>query len=84
MSDSAVPEQNRSEQTEPVTVAQRAENMGLSTLTGLGNEAIALGLIAGHGHRRGQYEIIRNGEIVTLPPGEAVTYFQDLIQSASE
>jgi len=73
--------ENGSAENEPAA-EQQAENVGLSTLTHLGNEAVALGLIAGHGHHQGKYEIIHNGEIITVSSGEAVTYLQDLIQSA--
>ena len=60
-----------------------SENLGLNELNSLGNLAIEQGLIAGHGHRQGQYEIIREGEVVTLSPRAAVTYLQGLVQSAN-
>ena len=41
---------------------QEIESLSLNQLNDLGNQAIALGLIAGHGHHRGQYEILRQGE----------------------
>ncbi|MEO0457819.1 MAG: hypothetical protein AAF152_14740 [Cyanobacteria bacterium P01_A01_bin.114] len=60
------------------------EYMSVTQLNELGNQAIQLGLIAGHGHHGGQYEIIRQGKIITLTPQEALTYLQELIHSATE
>ncbi|MDA0672952.1 MAG: hypothetical protein O3C67_04490 [Cyanobacteria bacterium] len=54
----------------------------INQLNALGNEAIALGLIVGHGYHQGQYEILHRGEAVTLTPAEATQYLQALIQSA--
>ena len=56
------------------------ETLSLNQLNDLGNQAIKLGLIAGHGHHQGQYEIIRQGKILTLAPQEAVTFLQQLVQ----
>jgi hypothetical protein len=56
------------------------ESIGLNQLNDLGNKAISLGLIAGHGHHGGQYELLRQGKVVTLSPSEAVTYLENLIQ----
>lgn len=52
-------------------------------LTELGNQAISLGLIAGHGHHRGQYEIIRQGKVLLMSPKEAQTYLENLINARS-
>ena len=60
------------------------EAMSLNQLNALGNRAVALGLIAGHGHHRGQYEILRQGQVRLMSPREAVTYLQSLIQSVTE
>ncbi|NJL86321.1 MAG: hypothetical protein HC886_10630 [Leptolyngbyaceae cyanobacterium SM1_1_3] len=60
------------------------EGMSVNQLTELGNQAIQMGLIAGHGYRRGQYEILRQGKVVLLPPQEALIYLQDLVRSISE
>ncbi|NEQ32755.1 MAG: hypothetical protein F6K04_17410 [Leptolyngbya sp. SIO4C5] len=59
------------------------EGMSVNQLTELGNQAIQMGLIAGHGYHRGQYEILRQGKIILLPPQEALTYLQDLIRDVS-
>ncbi|MEM9091169.1 MAG: hypothetical protein AAGC93_20795 [Cyanobacteria bacterium P01_F01_bin.53] len=56
------------------------ENLGINQLNELGNHAIKQGLIAGHGHHQGQYEIIREGKILTMPPKEALTFLQQLTQ----
>lgn len=53
---------------------------GVNQLTELGNRAMQLGLIVGHGYHGGQYEILRQGEIVTLDPPAAVQFLQGLIQ----
>ncbi|MBE9062409.1 hypothetical protein IQ256_15715 [cf. Phormidesmis sp. LEGE 11477] len=58
------------------------ENGGLNQLHNLGNRAVSLGLIAGHGHHQGSYELIEQGEVVTLSPQEAIAYLEDLIASA--
>jgi hypothetical protein len=56
------------------------ESIGLNQLNDLGNKAISLGLIAGHGHHGGQYELLHQGKVVTISPNEAVTYLENLIQ----
>lgn len=60
------------------------ENLSFNPLTELGNEAVNLGLISGHGYHKGQYEIIQRGKIVTLSPREAFQYLQQLIRSVNE
>ena len=57
------------------------ETMSINQLTELGNQAVALGLIAGHGFHGGKYEILRQGKIILLPANEASIYLQKLIQS---
>ncbi len=56
------------------------ENLSITQLNELGNQAIKQGLIAGHGHHKGQYEIIRQGKILTMSPKEALIFLQTLIQ----
>lgn len=56
--------------------------LSINQLNALGNEAIACGLIVGHGYHQGQYEILHKGEAVTLTPEEAVQYLRALLQSA--
>lgn len=53
-------------------------------LTVLGNRAIALGLIVGHGYHQGKYELLHRGEALLLSPPEAVSYLQSLIDSAEQ
>ncbi len=60
------------------------ESIGLNQLNDLGNKAISLGLIAGHGHHGGQYELLHQGKVVTIAPSEAVTYLENLIQEVGE
>lgn len=57
------------------------ENIGLNQLHDLGSHAQKLGLIAGHGHHGGQYEILRQGKTILLNPKEAATYLTELIAS---
>jgi hypothetical protein len=59
------------------------ESIGLNQLNDLGNQAVSLGLIAGHGHHGGQYELLHQGKVVTIPPSEAVAYLENLIKNAS-
>ena len=63
---------------------QEVESISLNQLTDLGNQAVAMGLIAGHGYHKGQYEIIRQGKIITLPVQQAFDYLQGLIRSVTE
>lgn len=58
--------------------------MSMNQLTALGNQAVEMGLIIGHGYHRGQYEILRSAQVVTLSPQEAVPYLQQLIQSVQD
>jgi hypothetical protein len=60
------------------------QTIGLNQLNDLGNQAVSLGLIAGHGHHRGQYELLRQGKVVTIPPSEAVGYLENLIKEATQ
>ncbi|MEO0535457.1 MAG: hypothetical protein AAF215_16495 [Cyanobacteria bacterium P01_A01_bin.123] len=66
----------------PPEIQRDLEAIGINQLTNLGNRAIELGLIAGHGYHKGQYELIRQGKILLMTPDEAVTYLVDLIQAA--
>jgi hypothetical protein len=58
------------------------QTIGLNQLNDLGNQAVSLGLIAGHGHHGGQYELLQQGKVVTIAPSEAVTYLENLIKAA--
>ncbi len=57
------------------------ETNSINHLTELGNQAVALGLIAGHGFHGGKYEILRQGKVILLPANEASTYLEKLLQS---
>lgn len=58
------------------------EAMGWNQLSSLGNHAIELGLIIGHGFYKGQYEILKPGEPMLMSPDAALLYLQKLIQEA--
>ncbi len=52
-------------------------------LTELGNQAVSLKLIAGHGYHGGQYEILHQGKALLMSPEEAKTYLENLIKNLS-
>jgi hypothetical protein len=60
------------------------ESISWNQLTEVGNQAVKLGLIAGHGYHKGQYEILRQGKVLLMSPDEALNYLQNLIQSLQE
>ena len=59
---------------------QELDAISINKLTQLGNQAVQLGLIAGHGYHKGQYEILRQGRALLMSPDEAQTYLEKLIQ----
>lgn len=59
-----------------------ADEPDYNQLHTLGNRAIALGLLIGHGYRDGQYELLHRDEVVLLPPEAAISYLRTLIQTA--
>ncbi|NES83112.1 MAG: hypothetical protein F6K10_17825 [Moorea sp. SIO2B7] len=59
---------------------QEFEADSTNKLTELGNQALKLGLIAGHGYRGGKYEILRQGKFLLMSSQEAKTYLEKLIQ----
>lgn len=61
-----------------------ADSFDYNQLNELGNRAIALGLLVGHGYRGGQYELLSKGEVLLLPPQEAYAYLQTLIQTGEQ
>lgn len=63
---------------------QELENISFNQLNELGNRAVQLGLIIGHGFRGGQYEILSKQEVVLLPPKEAQQYLQTLIDRGNQ
>ncbi len=60
------------------------ETMSINKLTEVGNMAVSMGLIAGHGFRGGKYEILQKGEAILLSEHEAIAYLDRLIQSVRE
>ncbi|MFW6264076.1 MAG: hypothetical protein ACOC3E_00955 [Cyanobacteriota bacterium] len=58
------------------------EGMKINHLNELGNRAIALGLIIGHGHHGGKYEILHKGKALLMTPKEAQEYLEALIKNA--
>ena len=58
------------------------ESVSTNQLTELGNRAIQLGLIAGHGYHGGQYELLHQGQFILLPPHEAEQYLRALIDDS--
>jgi hypothetical protein len=56
----------------------------MNQLHNLASRAMQLGLIVGHGHHQGQYELIRQGQILVLSIDEAVQYLSRLIHEAAE
>ncbi|AKG20494.1 hypothetical protein IJ00_03460 [Calothrix sp. 336/3] len=65
-------------------IAEQGEMISTNLLTELGNRAVAMGLIAGHGFHGGRYEILRQGEVMLLSPQEAQSYLQDLIAESEK
>lgn len=59
---------------------QEVEMMSINRLNELGNQAVKLGLIIGHGFFRGEYEILLKDETLTLTPEKAQIYLQKLIE----
>lgn len=56
------------------------EMLSVNRLTALGNQAVNLGLIAGHGYHHGQYEILRQGQVHLLTPTQATQYLENLLR----
>jgi hypothetical protein len=65
-------------------MTDEADNFDPNQLNALGNRAIALGLIVGHGYHQGKYELLKPGEVLLLSPLEALTYLESLIQSTEQ
>lgn len=62
---------------------QELDSISINKLTQLGNQAVQLGLIAGHGYHKGKYEILRQGEALLMSPDEAQSYLEKLIQEVT-
>lgn len=63
---------------------EELEVISFNKLTELGNRAIDLRLIAGHGYRGSKYEILRQGGALLMSPEEAQTYLENLIKEIGE
>ena len=61
-------------------INQELESISFNKLTELGNKALHLKLIVGHGWRNGKYEILRRDEAVLLSAKEAQAYLEHLIK----
>jgi hypothetical protein len=69
-------------ETDDLAEDSAAEPFDFNQLHNLGNQAIAQGLIIGHGYHQGKYELLHRGEAVLLSPPEALSYLQALMTSA--
>lgn len=58
-----------------------SESLEYNALHELGNQAQSAGLIMGHGHHQGKYEILRQGQSLLMPPKEAQAFLLDLLKS---
>jgi hypothetical protein len=63
---------------------QEIADFGYNQLNELGNQAIKLKLIAGHGYHGGKYEILRQGEALLMSPQEAKTFLAQLIKEIGD
>jgi len=63
-------------------VNREVDALSINELTELGNKAISLGLIIGHGYRNNQYEILHRTEAIMLSPKEALVYLKNLLAQA--
>lgn len=61
-----------------------AEALDFNQLHDLGNQAIAQGLIIGHGYHQGKYELLHRGEALLLSPPEALSYLRSLLPSTEQ
>lgn len=56
------------------------EMLFANELRQLGNQAVKMGLISGHGYHQGKYEILFNGQLFLLTPEEAHSYLKNLLK----
>jgi hypothetical protein len=52
----------------------------LTEVTRLGNQAVKMGLISGHGYYGGNYDILYKGQVFHLSPEAAHTYLKKLVE----
>ncbi len=57
------------------------ESLQYNELHELGNRAQVAGLIVGHGHRQGKYEILCQGQALMMTPKEAQVFLLELLKS---
>ncbi|MBD2119519.1 hypothetical protein [Trichocoleus sp. FACHB-262] len=62
----------------------KADSFDYNQLNELGNRAIALGLLIGHGYHGDQYELLHLGEVVLLSPPDAHNYLKALVQTGEQ
>jgi len=67
-------------------IESEEETVDHNQLNALGNRAIALGLIIGHGYHQGQYELLYKepGTSLLLSPQEAFIHLKALLRSVEE
>lgn len=53
-------------------------------LHALGNQAITMKLIVGHGYHQGQYEVLQAGKVLLLSPQTAFAYLHALTQPTAQ
>lgn len=58
-----------------------SESLQYNKLHELGNRAQSAGLILGHGHHQGKYEILHQGQARLMTPKEAQAFLLALLQS---
>jgi hypothetical protein len=82
----AVPDASSSDSIEDFYEAEAVEESEanhkfneINLLNELGNLAVSLNLIGGHGFHRGQYELLREGTFLLMTPIEAQKYLEELI-----
>ena len=61
-------------------INQELESISFNKLTELGNKAVHLKLILGHGWRNGKYEILSRDEALLFSAKEAQVYLENLIK----
>lgn len=57
-----------------------AKSICTQELTKLGNQAVKMGLISGHGYYQGNYEILCNGQLFLLSLEKAHSYLHNLVE----
>ena len=63
---------------------QEGHLIAMNMLNELGNRAIKMGLIVGHGYYGGKYEILHKNEALSVTPAEAQIYLQTLINEQEQ